>query len=180
MADQVLYPEVIQDTPLPTLTGVPISAPLSTPSSGQGSTTGNNIQLTPDETREVQFPEKYVAPAVISDTLNSISKQILGNFTFGTLGAISIGTYQNGTSGDVRITPSGITARNIFGQTTFSLDGATGNASFLGTITAGSLIAGAVNVGSASVQIDGANTRILITDESGTPRVLIGFQSGGF
>lgn len=176
MADEVLYPQTIEPTPLPNSTGG-FDQPTQT-TGQQRSSTGEVI--TPNTVDPVKFPEKYIAPAVISDSINTQTKQILGQFTFGQSGALAIGTYENGVSGDVRITPTGIVARDVNGDETFTLDGATGDAAFKGTVQAGSLISGAVNVGAAQVVIDGANTRIVVYDESANPIILIGKQVGGF
>lgn len=86
------------------------------------------------------------ASVVITDLINSrfdsSAKTILDTFTFGVSGAIQIGTYVNGVTGDVKMSPNGILARNSSGVTTFSLDGTTGNATFAGTIAASQVIAG--------------------------------------
>lgn len=116
-----------------------------------------------------KFPVKQVAVELLSSALNTQSKKILGNFTFGTIGAISIGTYENGVSGEVKISPDGIVAKNVNGTTTFSLDGTTGDAVFAGTIQAGAVVAGQVTVTGAFVVNDGTYNVIWI-----------GYLSGGF
>jgi hypothetical protein len=180
MSDKIYQPETVAESPLPLPGSQVIQAESTTvltiPSTSKEQTT----VFEPVAEVDRNLPETFTAVDTIGTALNTQSRQILGAFEFGALGAIQVGKYVFGTSGDVRITPSGITARNTNGTTTFNLDGTTGNASFLGTITAGSVIAGAVNVGGASVILDGANTRILITDETSTPRILIGYQAGGF
>lgn len=127
------------------------------------------------------FPTQTIANDVISDSFDSQQKRILGAYEFGINGSIAVGTYEEGVSGDVRISPSGIVARNIDGDTTFTLDGATGDATFRGTIAANSLIAGRTDIGSAggNVYIDGDNARIIISDGT-NDRILIGKQTGGF
>jgi hypothetical protein len=164
MTNEVFYPETIDPTPLPTITGaLELSTATNQPS------TGKDVYL-PQQTLPQRFPERIIAPGVISDTINTLSKQILGNFTFGQVGALSIGLYQNGISGEIKLSPNGIVALNVNGETTFALDGATGDATFLGTISAGSLIAG-----DGSVLIDGDPTggRIVIFT-SGIPSIVIG------
>lgn len=127
----------------------------------------------------VQFPVKTIAVETMGQSFNTKTKKILGEFTFGTLGAISIGEYENGVSGEVKISPNGIIAKNVNGDTTFALDATTGDATFKGTIQAGAFISGAIEVGGGNVQIDGANKRIIIND--GTDDIiLIGYQQGGF
>lgn len=118
-----------------------------------------------------QFPVRNVARETIGEALNTKTRQILGSFTFGQVGAIAIGVYENGVSGDVRITPSGITARDINGATTFSIDGTTGDAVFKGTVYAGSLVTGSV-----TVQGQGA---FIVFD--GTYNVIhMGYLAGGY
>ena len=94
-------------------------------------------------------------------------------------GALQIGKYESGVSGDLRISPNGIVARNSSGMTTFALDGDTGSAVFMGEIQAGAIITGLVSVGNNNVVIDGENQRMIVNDGQ-TDRILIGFQSGGF
>jgi hypothetical protein len=86
-----------------------------------------------------------VARELISNSLNTQTQQILGGFFFGRSGSIAIGNYQSGISGDIRISPNGIVGRNSSGVTTFSIDGTTGNATFLGTVAAGAVIAANIN-----------------------------------
>jgi hypothetical protein len=157
--DKVYYPETILSTPIPettteetTASGVPSSATVSSPVSVA-----------------VQFPPRKVARELLSSALNTRSKKILGDFSFGVLGAISIGEYEFGVSGDVRITPNGITARNVNGDTTFSLDGTTGDAVFAGTVQAGSILSGDIDITGTLIINDGTNDIILI-----------GYQDGGF
>lgn len=169
--DKTYYPEVIASSPLP---GAETPESVSTE---QGSTKVNSY---PDRLpANVQFPVKPVAVEVLSSNFNTKTKKILGNFSFGVLGAISIGEYVNGISGEVKISPNGIIAKNLNGDTTFALDAVSGDAAFKGTIQAGSFISGAVEVGGGNVQIDGANKRIIINDGV-YDIILIGYQAGGF
>jgi hypothetical protein len=87
------------------------------------------------------------------------------------IGAISIGAYVSGESGDVRITPNGITARDINGNTTFSIDGTSGDAIFKGTITTGALVTG-------SIIIQGQGS--FVVNDGTYDRIIIGYQSEGF
>jgi hypothetical protein len=176
LSDNKIYlPESIADNPLPVAGSILIPAESATQAVAKEDTV-----YTPGAEVERQFPEIVIARETISTSIDTQTKRILGSYEFGALGAIQVGTYVNGVSGDLRITPSGITGRNINGVTTFSIDATTGDATFMGTLAAGTILAGALNVGGASVVIDGANTRILVTDETGTPRVLLGYQLGGF
>lgn len=72
----------------------------------------------------------------IDDRLNTDAKQILSDFTFGVSGALQIGVYSPAVSGDIRIAPTGIVARNSSNITTFALNGTTGAATFGGTLAA--------------------------------------------
>jgi len=166
MSDKIYYPEVIGNNPISTT----IEEPETRPSSGGGSKELNYPEGTPVA---VRFPIKRVAVALLSTSLNTQSKKILGSYTFGVMGAISIGTYEDGVSGSISISPDGITGINESGTTTFSIDGTTGDATFLGTIQASSVIAGAVNVGNNSLILDGANKRIIVNDGD-DDRVVIG------
>jgi len=130
---------------------------------------------------------------IINSNLNTQAATILGSFEFGASGAIQIGEYSAGVSGDLRLSPSGLVARNASNVTTFSIDGETGSATFLGTVAAGAVIAAdvsvarltagtiavAANLGNANVILDGANKRIVINDGT-NDRVLIGYLAGKF
>lgn len=144
MADKTYLPETIEQQALPIVGDIVIPASSSTESSSSNSnnsTDGQVKEIPIGQQLQRPLPFKDFATELLSSTLNTKSRQILGNFTFGQLGAIQIGNYELNATGDIRITPSGITARNSAGATTFALDGATGDASFLGTISAGALIA---------------------------------------
>jgi len=73
---------------------------------------------------------------LINTKLNTQTKQILSDFTFGTFGAIKIITDSNN---GIWISPTGILGKKA-GATTFSLTD-TGDATFKGTVVAGSVIA---------------------------------------
>ena len=66
--------------------------------------------------------------------ISTATSTIITPFTFGVSGALQIGTYVNGVSGDVRISPSGILGRDINGATTFSINGTTGVAVLNGLV----------------------------------------------
>ena len=87
------------------------------------------------------------AGAFINANLDTSAKTILGSFTFGVSGALQIGTYSAGVSGDVKISPSGIVGRNSAGANTFTIDGTTGTATFAGTLSAAAGTLGAVTAG---------------------------------
>jgi len=155
MEDKVYYPEVIETYALPE----------TVESEEAGSTNYvGKTNLTPNVKVTEKFPVKNIAREVIGVALDTKKKIILGEFIFGQVGAIAIGVYENGVSGDIRITPNGLVARDINGNTTMSLDGTTGDAVFKGSITAGSLITGAIDLGNGAIILDGANNRITMSD----------------
>jgi hypothetical protein len=109
--------------------------------------------------------------------LNTKSRKILGEFQFTPSGAIKIGNYQEGVSGEILISPNGIVTKDIHGNVTIGLDGLLGSAVFAGEIQAGSLISGAVAVGDGNILIDGATRRMLFYDANGIPQIVIGLVS---
>lgn len=161
--DKVYTPEVIQENPFPG----EVAPVTTTPNSPSG-------VYTPKTESEKRFPIKKVATELISTALNTKSKKILQAFEFTPSGSIQIGEFIDGVSGDIRITPNGITARDLAGLITFVLDGTSGDATFRGTIQTGALIAGLVAVGDNSIVIDGEGDRITMTDDDGYVRILIG------
>jgi len=68
------------------------------------------------------------------DAINTAAGTILGEFAFSGSGAIQIGEYVNGVTGDLKLSPSGILARNSAGDTTFSINGNTGVAVLNGLV----------------------------------------------
>lgn len=174
MADddlKVYYPETISENPLPE------SDQTTSPASSQDTA---NQEFSNETIKENDFPTKRIAHELLGESLNTKSRRILAEFQFTLSGALQIGKYENGTSGDIRISPNGIVARDQTGAVTFALDGTTGDAVFKGTVQTGTLISGTVVVGNNNVIIDGENKRIMIYDESGTPRILLGYQLNGF
>lgn len=98
----------------------------------------------------------------VDANFNTSTKNILASFSFGASGAIQIGTYVNGVSGDVKISPSGILGRNSSGSTTFSIDGTTGAAVFSGTVTAAAGAIGGWTIGATTLSAtSGGNTTTL-------------------
>ena len=173
MAEEKVYtPEIIQETPFP---GEPIILDTQSQSS-----IGENFA--PTIAKEKTFPKKRVAVELLSTALNTRSRKILEEFELQQSGGFQIGDFKKGISGDLRITPNGLTARNIAGLTTFAINGTDGSAVFKGEIRSGSLITGEVIVGN--------NNLIFTVDENGQPqiilndgendRVLLGYQQDGF
>ena len=166
-------PTVIEATQFPGIEQQSLDAP--------GSAAPGRDNYAPTEVPGRTFPTQTIANTVISDSFDTQSRRILAEYEFAKQGALQIGEYVEGESGDVRISPSGIIGRNLDGDITFSLDAVTGDATFRGTVAAGSLIAGRTDIGIANgnVWIDGDEVRIMISD--GThDRILLGRQVGGF
>lgn len=171
--DKIYYQETISDTPFPTQEDVPLASDSAT-------SDPKDQVYSPKSTKEESFPKKVIARETIGQAINTKSRKILAEFQFTESGALQIGKYENGISGDLRISPNGIIARNIAGITTFFIDADTGDAYFRGNITSGSLITGSVRVGGDNIELDGDANQILIRDEDGNVVVLIGYQQNGF
>lgn len=163
--EKIYYPETIEDTPFPLQEGA-VSFDIDQKTS--------NDKYGAKEVKSRDFPTRRVAYELLGSALNTRSRKILAEFEFTQTGAIQIGDYKNGESGDLRISPNGITARDSSGLTTFAIDGTTGNAVFKGEVQAGTLISGLVVVGDNSVVIDGKERRLVFYDENDVPVILIG------
>jgi hypothetical protein len=168
-----MIPEEIQDQPVPLLDGT-----MSVASGVDTTATPTENAETPKAIKDQVVAPPLVALETISKSLDTKSRSIKGVYTFEQLGAIIVGLLGSGT-GQITISPDGILAQDVSGNTTFALSGVDGSAVFKGTIQASSFIAGAVEVGSPNVVIDGANSRIIINDGT-NDRILIGYQAGGF
>jgi hypothetical protein len=172
-----MEPQTIIDQEIPLLDGGFIET------AGSASSGSDTSIQEPEKIADAKTPRRVLAEEALSSSLNTETKTILAEYTFESLGAISIGQYVNGVSGAIKISPDGIVGININGVTTFAIDGTTGDATFAGNISADQITAGtftaAMNVGSGGVIIDGANQRIIINDGT-NDRVLIGKQTGGF
>jgi hypothetical protein len=136
------------------------------------STTTKDVQK-PDSIADNPFPLPKYAKEVLSNSLNTKSKKIMQEYQFTRTGSIKVGKYEAGVSGEVAISPDGITGKNKDGEDTFVIDGTEGNAYFQGTIEASTLIGGNLltgevmvgdPIGSSFVKIDGANNRIIVND----------------
>ena len=68
------------------------------------------------------------------DAINTAAGTILGEFAFSGSGAIQIGEYVNGVTGDIKISPTGILGRDKDNATTFSIDATTGVAVLNGLV----------------------------------------------
>ena len=159
--DKVFYPEELKDQPLPN--NEEMAGALTSQSSSGG-------VLSTTKFTDTSLPRKVIAHETIASSLNTKSRKILGEYQFTESGAIQVGKYENGVSGDMRLSPNGITARDSAGLTTFAIDGTTGDATFKGTIQAGAFIVGtAIEIEESSE----GNGRILLYND-GVPQILIG------
>jgi hypothetical protein len=130
MAEVKVYtPEVIEDKPFPISGDQPVLE-------SNSSSTQKQQVFAPKETQEQGFPLKMVAKELFSTAINTISKKILKTFEFAKSGALQIGEYIHGVGGEIKISPDGIVAKNKDGNTTFALDGTTGDAIFSGDVRA--------------------------------------------
>lgn len=156
MEDVKVYsPEVVPENPFPG--GVePI---VSSPTLPSGT-------FEPKSAKAVAFPLKKIAVELLSTSLNTRSRKVLGEFELQQSGGFKVGNFAEGVSGDLRITPNGITARDIAGLTTFSIDGTTGNATFAGEVRSGTVVTGDVAVtGSFQLTDTAGNVRVFIGDD---------------
>lgn len=170
---KVYTPEVIPDAGFP-LEGTPTTAVTSSTQQVTNQIYGAK------EMTEQGFPLKMVAKELLSTAINTVTKKITKAFEFTKSGALQIGEYLNGVSGDIRISPDGITARNKSGNTTFSLDGDTGDAIFTGDVrastftsdffnvdTRGNVRATSIELSSAKVVAFSGSQYQTLTDEAG-------------
>ena len=129
--EKVYHPEEIIETPFPN------QAAEATILSEERLPAGT---YAPTTVKDKPFPKKRVAVELLSSALNTRSRKILQEFDLQQSGGLKIGDFKEGVSGDLRITPNGLTARDVAGITTFAIDGTTGDAVFKGTVQAGSII----------------------------------------
>lgn len=141
---KIYEPTVVNDSPFPTY-GDEVVA--DSPSGG-----GSGKAFSTETITDQPMPTKRIAREILSTAFNTKSKKILQEFQFTPSGALQIGKYESGVTGDVRISPTGILARDSLGDTTFALDAETGDAIFKGTVRAGSLISdGIIEGGSINI-----------------------------
>lgn len=144
MDDKVYTPEIVPETPFP---GEPaVDMPTQTQPAGT---------FVPTTTKPKAFPVKRTAVELLSTALNTRSRKILEEFELQQSGGLKVGDFKTGISGDLRITPNGLTARDKAGLTTFAIDGTTGDAVFKGTIRSGSVITDAIISG--TITLGGTN-----------------------
>lgn len=163
--DKVYEPITIADVPLPGDSVITQNPATSSDSSTAATSTPQNV---PDTT----IPTKIIARETIGETINTKARKIQGAYSFTQQGAIEIGIFNPGVSGDVRITPAGITARDSAGNTTFNLDGDTGDAEFAGKLRAGAFIGG--NAGSIVIEETNSGNGRIVIFRGGIPSIIIG------
>ena len=160
MVDKVYTPEVISENPFPS--GVELIASQAQSQSGD--------TYSPTTTKEQTVPKKRTAVELLSSALNTRSRKILGEFELKESGGIKVGNYKDGSTGDLRITPDGLTARDKAGLTTFAIDGDTGDAIFAGQLRAGSTIVSDTIVTEESSNGNGRT----VYYNNGIPAIVIG------
>lgn len=144
MDEKVYTPSVIQDSPFPSQDAESLT--VTQPSANQ--------TYAPSTIPDQPLVVKRVAHELLSETLNTRTRKIVKQFEFTPSGALQIGDYTNGVNGDIRISPVGVVARNSLGDTTFALDGETGDALFAGELRSGTLITGEIILGDGSIVLD--------------------------
>lgn len=166
MDDKVYYPQVIPDEPFPQTALDSVLAPTLGADSKQS--------YSPSTISDQSMPTKRVATELLSTSLDTNKRKILQEFEFTQSGSLQIGKFEQGVSGDLRLTPNGITGRDIAGLITFAINALTGDAVFKGSVQAGSVVTGAVSVGDSNILIDGETRRIIFYDDNGIPVIVIG------
>ena len=159
MDNKVYTQEIIQENPFPNedLQLIPLTSP-SNPKDTYNPTT----------TKEKVFPVKKIAVELLSTALNTRSRKILEEFTLQQSGGFQIGDFQQGLTGDLRLTPNGITARDIAGITTFAIDGTTGNAVFAGELKSGSIVTGTVQITDGNIALYNDGVLEIFIGDDGT------------
>jgi len=159
MADDKIYtPEEITESPFPQEVAdvIPVESDVS-----------SKDTHSPATIKGAGFPQRVIAQETISQALNTKSKKILQEFQFTESGAMQIGKFLQAISGDIRISPEGLIARNKEGNVTIAIDGETGDVTLQGTLQSGSVITGNLIIGEGgTIQIGNDDGDTLI-DEFG-------------
>lgn len=163
MNDKVYTQEIVAENPFPGEVVQTVS----------DSTSGTKDNYTPTTTKEKNLPKKRTAVELLSTALNTRSRKILQEFELQQSGGFQIGNFQEGLTGDLRLTPNGITARDIAGLTTFAIDGTTGDAVFAGQVRAGSTIVSNTII---TEEASSGNGRTVYYND-GIPSIVIGDPS---
>lgn len=157
---KVYTPQVIEENPFPQEESAMYDTTQST-------SKGN---YSPETTTDQPIPPKRIAIELLSTALNTKSKKITQEFQFTEMGAIQIGKYIEGVSGDTRISANGLVMRNKAGETTIAQDGDTGDALFAGQIRAGSTIVSDSIITQQSSEGNGRTVYLI----NGVPAIVIG------
>ena len=158
MEDKIYSQEIVEDNPFP---GEVVQPVASTPSNVGGN-------YTPTVSKSKTFPVKRTAVELLSTSLNTRSKKILQEFELQQSGGFKIGNFEDGVTGDLRLTPNGITARDIAGITTFAIDGTNGSAVFAGELRSGSVVTGSVVVTDGNIALYNDGVLEIFIGDDGT------------
>ena len=135
--------QTIADKQVPLLNGGVIG---STGSNTDPVTAYANVE-TPRTVPDVVIPDSPIASEVIGTSINSETKSILASYNFQSLGGITIG--------QITISSEGILGVDALdGGINFYLDPDTGSAYFRGTVVAGTIVTGYLEVGNAAYDIN--------------------------
>jgi hypothetical protein len=143
---KILQPPVIEVRPLTAQRQMFVSQDKTETKAG--------VSQTPD-TGYRSLPPPQHAHEVVSNRLDTAAGKVKGLLEFTKYGALKIGKYEEGETGEIVITGDGITAININNKTTFNLDGRNGDATFAGELAAGGIITGKIDMGKDGYIIGG-------------------------
>lgn len=133
--DKNFEPQIVQELPFPGQILQP-----------DYSSKGVQGDFSPITSQPNVFPRKRIAVELLSSVLNTKSRKILKEFQLQQSGGFQVGDFKEGLSGDIRITPDGLVARNIAGLPTVTIDGDTGDATFSGDVRASTFTSDFFNV----------------------------------
>jgi hypothetical protein len=137
---KIIQPPVIEVTPLQTATSDMYVNEVSSPSTSKSVNDAPTLNY-----RSLPRPEH--AKEVISNKLDTLIGKIKQTLEFTHYGALKIGKFIEGETGEITITGDGITATDIKGRPTFGLNGQNGDAYFSGELAAKSIITGRIDIG---------------------------------
>lgn len=158
-------PSTIVDQPVPLISGGTTEA--SGSNSGEDGITTKVIQ-------DKVIPKTIIAVDVTSDSLDTQTRAIKGSYSFEQMGALQIGSFASGLTGQILISPDGIVALDKTGASTITVDGITGDVTIKGTLRSGSVITGAIISGDITVGGTGnGDGQIHVLDDSNVEKVTI-------
>src|ERR1035437_10557940 len=144
MSETAFAPTTIVDQPVPLLDGS-----LSQPTGSASNPIADSGAGSPDTINNVRVPQLNIASDVVSTSLNTATKAILGTYTFEQLGAIQINSLVN-PAANIKISGDGIVGTDLNGVTSFAISSIDGSATFRGTVTATDFIGGTIAIGSGN------------------------------